>query len=82
MDAVEGNIRQLLNGSSLEEEVLCDFTLADQNEAIGNNGILLTPWAGFPQATDGMSSGLPCNMQQIKLSKFDRLPVQEHGIDF
>ncbi|KAK6641116.1 hypothetical protein RUM44_012818 [Polyplax serrata] len=52
MDAVEGNIRQLLNGSSLEEEVLCDFTLADQNEAIGNNGILLTPWAGFPQATD------------------------------
>mgnify|MGYP006989451438 CR=1 FL=1 len=39
MDAVEESIRLLLNGNALEEELSCDFTLADQNEAIGNNGI-------------------------------------------
>lgn len=41
MDAVEGNLHLLLDGKDLEDDVLCDFTLADQNEAIGNNGIII-----------------------------------------
>jgi hypothetical protein len=37
MDRVEENIRRLLDGLALEDsEDLCDFTLEEQNEAIGN----------------------------------------------
>jgi hypothetical protein len=37
MDRVEENIRLLLDGRALEDsQDLCDFTLEEQNEAIGN----------------------------------------------
>ena len=36
MDVVENNIRFILDGLPLQDsEDLCDFTLADQNEATG-----------------------------------------------
>lgn len=36
MDVVENNIRFILDGFPLQDsEELCDFTLADQNEATG-----------------------------------------------
>lgn len=35
-DTIEGKIRLVLNGESLNDsDDLCDFTLAEQNEAIG-----------------------------------------------
>jgi hypothetical protein len=37
MDRVEENIRRLLDGRAIEDSGdLCDFTLEEQNEAIGN----------------------------------------------
>lgn len=36
MDSIENNLTLLLDGSALQDsEDLCDFSLADQNEAIG-----------------------------------------------
>ena len=41
MDSVEANVARLLEGKALEGEVLCDFTLSEQNEAIGNGIIII-----------------------------------------
>jgi hypothetical protein len=36
MDRVEGNIRRMLDGQSVDDcQDLCDFTLEEQNEATG-----------------------------------------------
>lgn len=36
LEMVEGNVIKLLDGLSIDDnDELCDFTLADQNEAIG-----------------------------------------------
>lgn len=35
MELMEANIRLLLEGKTLEDELLCDFSLKDQNEAAG-----------------------------------------------
>lgn len=36
MDSIENNLTMLLDGLALQDgEELCDFSLADQNEAIG-----------------------------------------------
>ncbi len=37
MDQIENQLKSLLNGGGLPEENYCDFTLADQNEALGDN---------------------------------------------
>lgn len=38
MDSIENNLSLLLEGLALQDsEELCDFSLADQNEAIGTS---------------------------------------------
>lgn len=52
MEQAEASIRKLLSGESLDEDdELCDFTLAAQNEATGelsSNVTLLNEHSGFP----------------------------------
>lgn len=44
MDRVEENIRRLLDGRAIEDSGdLCDFTLEEQNEAIGNLNSFWSP---------------------------------------
>lgn len=50
MESVEGNVLQLLEGRSLDDELLCDFTLSDQNEATGDNIIINNIRTLFPEA--------------------------------
>ncbi|KAK3890744.1 hypothetical protein Pcinc_005318 [Petrolisthes cinctipes] len=48
MDSVEGNIKLLLQGKEVEEsQVLCDFTLHDQNEATAAKGVAVATPAEF-----------------------------------
>lgn len=53
MDSIGTNVARLLEGKSLDDEVLCDFTLTEQNEAIGNGIIIIiinNIWYSYPWA--------------------------------
>ncbi|CAL8110179.1 unnamed protein product [Orchesella dallaii] len=42
-DPIEGQIKALLQGQGLQDEnIFCDFTLADQNEALASKGVTTT----------------------------------------
>lgn len=50
MDTVETSVLRLLDGKGLDGEIFCDFTVADQNEAIGNGIIDSTVCFSFLKA--------------------------------